>query len=375
MVELDIPHLRGEKKSNIKVLVAMSGGVDSSVAAMMLKKSGYDVVGVTLQLYNASSVPGKSKACCGIKDIHDARTVASQIDIPHYVMDYESVFKQEVIERFADDYLSGSTPIPCIRCNQSVKFRDLLKIAKEIKADAMVTGHYVRRVLNDGLVEMHKAVDETKDQSYFLFSTTQDQLNYLHFPLGEYKKEDIRKIAKEFGLSVSEKKDSQDICFVPNGDYVSVIQSIRPGAIEEGDILHIKTNEKLGRHNGLIRYTIGQRKGIGVSYSEPLYVVKMDFEKHILYIGEESCLYNFEFEINELNLFESELTKAGSADVDICLRALQPTISGRAEVVDQGKVLVKLYDVGGRAITKGQACVMYNKSRIIGGGIINKICS
>ncbi len=369
MIDLNL----NKPKNETTVLVAMSGGVDSSVVAVMLKKAGYNVVGATLQLYNATTVPEKSKTCCGIKDIHDARTVAAMFDIKHYVLDYESIFKQEVMEQFADDYLAGSTPVPCIRCNQSVKFRDLMKIAKDIKADAMVTGHYVQRKTVNGIAELHRAIDLTKDQSYFLFSTTQEQLDFLHFPLGGYNKTQVRQIARDLGVIISEKKDSQDICFVPDGDYVKVVQRLRPGTLEGGDIINIKTGEKLGSHLGLINYTIGQRKGIGIAGEKPFYVVKMDFTNHTLFIGEESDLYNTEFIIGELNLLPSDLVDNGEIEAEVCLRALQPLILAKIFLDSNEKTATIKLKNSGRAITRGQACVIYQNNRMIGGGFIRQI--
>ena len=364
MIDLKI----NKPKNETTVLVAMSGGVDSSTVAVMLKKAGYNVIGATLQLYNAATVPEKSKACCGIKDIHDARTVAAMFDIKHYVLDYESIFKQEVMEQFADDYLAGATPVPCIRCNQSVKFRDLMKIAKDIKADAMVTGHYVQRIDVEAKAQLHRAVDLNKDQSYFLFSTTQEQLDFLHFPLGGYTKEQVRQIARDLGVPIADKKDSQDICFVPDGDYVKVVQRLRPGTLESGNITDISTGVVLGQHNGLINYTIGQRKGIGIAAETPYYVVKMDFATHTLFVGQESDLYDTKFVIGELNLFPSDLTQNGEIEAEVCLRALQPLIPAKITLNDDKKTANILLQKQGRAITRGQACVIYVGSRVIGGG-------
>jgi tRNA-specific 2-thiouridylase len=299
--------------------------------------------------------------------------VAAQIEIPHYVLDYESIFKQEVMESFADDYLNGLTPIPCVKCNQSVKFRDLMKVAKDLNADAMATGHYVRRLDIDNQAQLHAAVDITKDQTYFLFATTQEQLNFLHFPLGDKTKDEVRAIAQKFNLSVSNKKDSQDICFVPNGDYVSVVQKLRPGALDSGTIIHCKTGENLGTHDGLIRYTIGQRKGIGIAYTSPLYVVKMDFTTNTLFVGEEQYLYQSSFTINNLNVLSPLLHAGNTFTAQVCLRALQPKIEAKIEIANCGTIAhITLSGNGGRAITAGQACVIYLGTQVLGGGTICK---
>lgn len=256
-----------------RIVVAMSGGVDSSVAAALMVEEGFEVIGMTLQLYDHGMAVGKKGACCAGQDIYDARQVCDKLGIPHYVLDYESQFSQAVIEDFADSYLKGETPIPCVRCNQRVKFKDMLTTALNLGAKALVTGHYAQRTSEEQRVELHRALDPTRDQSYFLFATTKDQLDFLRFPLGGILKTETRKHAKRFDLEVADKQDSQDICFVPNGSYVSVVEKLRPGALEEGDIIHIN-GEVLGRHKGIINYTIGQRKGLGIGGGEPLYVIR-----------------------------------------------------------------------------------------------------
>lgn len=275
--------------SETRVVAAMSGGVDSSVVAALLKARGYDVVGITLQLYDHGAAIQKKGACCAGQDIHDARDVADQIGIPHYVLDYESKFRQQVMDDFADTYLTGSTPIPCIRCNQTVKFSDLLKTSKDLGADCLATGHYIRRCQGKEGVELHRAVDASRDQSYFLFATTGEQLDYVRFPLGGLPKTTVRDLADHFNLPVADKPDSQDICFVPTGSYAQVVEALRPGAGRKGDIVHID-GRILGQHNGVIHYTVGQRRGLGVATGEPLFVVKIDAAKRQVIVGPREAL-------------------------------------------------------------------------------------
>jgi len=268
-----------------RVLVAMSGGVDSSVVAAMLAEEGYDVVGVTLQLYDHGAALAKKGACCAGRDIHDARRVAEEMGFPHYVLDYENKFRESVIDEFADAYLAGATPVPCIRCNERVKFRDLLETAKDLNADCMATGHYIQRFDHGHGAELHAAADPNRDQSYFLFSTTPEQLDYLRFPLGHLtSKAETRALARKYSLPVADKPDSQDICFVPNGSYAAVIEKLRPGSAEPGEIQHLD-GRVLGTHKGVIHYTIGQRRGLGIGGGEPYYVVKLDVENHRVIVG------------------------------------------------------------------------------------------
>ena len=276
-------HLPG-KPAETRVVVAMSGGVDSSVVAALLKAEGYDVVGITLQLYDHGEATAKKGACCAGQDIHDARRVAEALGIPHYVLDYERRFASAVMGEFADSYLAGETPVPCVACNQKIKFRDMLEMARDLGAHALATGHYVRSKPGQGGFELYRARDGERDQSYFLFATTREQLSFLRFPLGDLDKAATRKLAREFGLATAEKSDSQDICFVPTGRYTEIIERLRPGAAEAGDIVHVD-GRVLGRHKGIINYTIGQRRGIGVAAAEPLYVVRLDADRREVVVG------------------------------------------------------------------------------------------
>ena len=283
-----------------RILVAMSGGVDSSTVAALLVDQGHEVIGVTMQLYDMGETLARKGACCAGQDIYDAKMVADKLGIPHYVLNYENRFKDAVIEEFADSYLRGETPIPCIKCNQTVKFTDLYKMAKDLNADALATGHYVQKINGPNGVELHKGVDERKDQSYFLFATTKEQLEFVEFPLGGMTKDQTRQLALKYELEVADKPDSQDICFVPNGDYASVIERIRPGALDEGNILDID-GKVIGRHNGIINYTIGQRRGIGIAHAEPLYVIKINPTDNSVVVGTENHLQKASFSIKEVN--------------------------------------------------------------------------
>src|SRR5690625_2998797 len=294
--------------SQTRVVVAMSGGVDSSVTAALLQAEGYDVVGITLQLYDHGAALAKKGACCAGQDIHDARNVAEMLGIPHYVLDYENRFRQSVMEDFADSYLRGETPIPCVRCNQSVKFRDLLTTARDLGADALATGHYDRRHSGPRGPEMHRARDLERDQSYFLFATTREQLDFLRFPLGDLAKSEVRALAERHGLQVSEKPDSQDICFVPNGSYSRVVERLRPGAVDPGEIVDLE-GRVLGRHDGIIGFTVGQRRGIGVGGSDqPLYVVRLEPEARRVVVGPRAALARDRVDMREVNwVAESEI--------------------------------------------------------------------
>ncbi len=298
----------------------MSGGVDSSVVAAMLKAEGYDVIGITLQLYDHGAAIEKKGACCAGQDIHDARNVADMIGIPHYVLDYESKFREQVMEDFADTYLAGSTPIPCIRCNQTVKFSDLLKTAKDLGADCLATGHYIRRVQGADGPELHRAADASRDQSYFLFATTREQLDFLRFPLGDLPKTEVRELADRFNLPVASKPDSQDICFVPEGSYAKVVEKLRPGAGRGGDIVHLD-GRVLGQHDGVIHYTIGQRRGLGVATGDPLFVVKIDAPNRRVIVGPRQALMTSGLLLEELNwIGPGSLEAAADAGAPVLVR-------------------------------------------------------
>jgi tRNA-specific 2-thiouridylase len=353
-----------------RVVVAMSGGVDSSVVAALMAEEGYETIGITLQLYDHGQAVGKKNACCAGQDIEDARNVCDKIGIPHYVLNYESLFRESVVEDFADSYMRGETPIPCVRCNQSVKFRDLFKVAKDLGADALVTGHYIRKVEGENGPELHNAMDDGKDQSYFLFATTKEQLEYIYFPLGDLTKDETRKHAERFKLPVAEKPESQDICFVPNGNYAKVVEKIRPGAIDPGDIVHVN-GEVLGKHNGIINYTRGQRRGLGGGFEKPLYVIKVDPQTKQVIVGEEEDLFEDSLQFKELNwIGEGSYIPEEGVEAEVKLRSLSK--KRRAKITpldDSGKCKVHLYEKD-RAITPGQACVMYDGTRVLGGGWI-----
>lgn len=352
-----------------RVVVAMSGGVDSSVVAAMLHAQGYEVIGITLQLYDHGAAVGKKGACCAGQDIHDARRVADTLGIAHYVLNYESRFQQSVMDDFVDTYLAGSTPIPCVRCNQSVKFHDLLATARELGADCMATGHYVQRVVGaDGRAELHRGADPDKDQSYFLFATTQEQLDFLRFPLGGLNKPQTRALAEQYGLAVAEKPDSQDICFVPTGGYAEVIQKMRPTAIRPGEIVHVD-GRIMGAHQGIIHYTVGQRKGLGGGSAEPLYVVKLDAAKNQVVVGPREALGKQAFAIKEINWLDGALDHAVS-DVRVKMRSAQKPLEARLLPASADGATVELA-VPYEGIAPGQACVVYAGDRVLGGGWIS----
>lgn len=349
-----------------RIVVAMSGGVDSSVAAALMVEAGFDVIGMTLQLYDQGMALGKKGACCAGQDIYDARQVCDKLGIPHYVLDYESLFNQAVIEDFADSYLRGETPIPCVRCNQQVKFKDLLSTARNLGAKALVTGHYVQRIFGAQGAELHRAIDSTRDQSYFLFATTQAQLDYLRFPLGAMPKTETREHALRFGLEVAEKPDSQDICFVPNGSYVNVLERLRPGSLEEGDIIHVD-GHVLGRHKGIINYTIGQRKGLGIASSEPLYVLRLNPEQHQVIVGPYKALAQQEIRVKDINWLVE--TGKGLIRCEVKVRSTRPPVGADIHIEEgnQARILFHTPEYG---VAPGQACVFYEGNRVLGGGWI-----
>ncbi len=357
-------------KSQAKIVVAMSGGVDSSTVAALLKENGYNVIGITMQLYDHGMTIGRKGACCAGQDIYDAKMVADQLQIPHYVLDYENKFKEAVIDKFADSYLRGETPLPCIECNQSVKFHDLLNFTKELQADALVTGHYVRRVDGVNGPKLCKAIDNKKDQSYFLFNTTKEQLQYLYFPLGNMTKEETRYHANRYGLHTANKPDSQDICFVPNGSYNEVIEKLRPNAKQEGKILHIDGYE-LGKHQGIINFTVGQRRRVNVNFSKALYVIKIDSKQNIIYVGPESALFKTDFTIQDLNWLGDEDLALDNLEVEIKIRSTHSAKNAKLYICDDSTVKVILQSPE-KAITPGQACVIYKDDMVLGGGWITK---
>ena len=358
-----------------RVVVAMSGGVDSSVTAALLKEQGYDVVGVTLQLYDHGVAVGKTGACCAGQDIQDARQVAERLGIPHYVLDYESRFRAEVMDSFADAYVRGETPVPCIACNRTVKFRDLLKTARELGAEALATGHYVQRVLGEGGPELHRGADPARDQSYFLFGTTHEQLDYLRFPLGRLPKSETRALAERFDLPVAEKPDSQDICFVPGGDYAAVVQKLRPEAVEPGEIVDLQ-GCVVGRHDGIVHFTVGQRRGLALGErdgtdNDRLYVVRLDPEARRVVVGPRAALGRTEIALYDLNWIGPALK--GRVPVQVRVRSSQALRPAEIERSGDGaSVHFAEPEIG---VSPGQACVVYDSatgSRVLGGGFIRR---
>ena len=365
-----------KEPGDTRVVVAMSGGVDSSVTAALLKEQGYDVVGVTLQLYDHGVAIGKSGACCAGQDIQDARQVAERLAIPHYVLDYESRFRAEVMDSFADAYARGETPVPCIACNRTVKFRDLLKTARELGAEALATGHYVRRVMGEAGPELHRGADPARDQSYFLFGTTREQLDFLRFPLGDLPKSETRALASRFGLTVADKPDSQDICFVPNGNYASVVQKLRPEAVEAGEIVDMMGNV-VGRHEGIVRYTVGQRRGLALGEREgtdndPLYVVRLEPETRRVVVGPRAALGRETIALYDVNWLDAPYT--GSLPVQVRVRSSQALRPAEIELTGEGAVVrFPEPEIG---VSPGQACVVYDRStgsRVLGGGFIRRL--
>jgi tRNA-uridine 2-sulfurtransferase len=392
--------------SQTRVVAAMSGGVDSSVVAAMLAREGYDVVGVTLQLYDHGAAVNKPGACCAGQDIHDARRVADAMGFPHYVLDYESRFRHAVMEDFADTYLAGATPIPCVRCNQSVKFKDLKRVAEDLGADCLATGHYVQRIEGEGGPELHRAADASRDQTYFLFATTREQLAFLRFPLGGLPKSRVRELAAELGLRVAEKPDSQDICFVPQGKYQAVVEKLRPGAIEPGEIVHVD-GRVMGAHNGVINFTVGQRRGLGVATGEPLFVVKLDAANKRVIVGPREALGVSRIALKDVNWIGEGETPTNGRDILVRVRSTRPPVpaklllgppapppadsgsvhaaarkptlistlrasnepAGEAPAVQTVQVILEAAEEG---VAPGQAAVFYDprSTRVLGGGWI-----
>ncbi|WP_290691094.1 MULTISPECIES: tRNA 2-thiouridine(34) synthase MnmA [unclassified Haematobacter] len=359
--------------SETRVVVAMSGGVDSSVVAAQLKTEGYDVVGVTLQLYDHGAALAKKGACCAGRDIHDARRVAEEMGFPHYVLDYENTFREAVIDEFADAYLGGATPVPCIRCNERVKFKDLLQTAKDLDADCMATGHYIQRKVGLQGAELHRAADPNRDQSYFLFSTTAEQLDYLRFPLGHLaSKAETRALAARYGLPVADKPDSQDICFVPDGNYAAVIEKLRPGAADPGEVVDVDGNV-LAEHRGVIHYTVGQRRGLGIGGTgEPLYVIRLDPDNRRVIVGPRAALATRRVPLREINwLGDAPFTSQAEWHVAVKVRSTRPPREAILRPLSATEAEVELLNAE-EGVSPGQACVFYapEGSRVLGGGWI-----
>jgi len=357
-----------------RVVVAMSGGVDSSVVAAELAAQGYDVVGITLQLYDHGAALAKKGACCAGSDIHDARRVAEKLNFPHYVLDYENSFRESVIDDFAKSYLAGATPIPCIRCNERIKFKDLLETAIDLDADCMATGHYIQRKNGINGAELHMAADHQRDQSYFLFSTTAKQLDYLRFPLGSLaSKAETRALAAKYGLDVANKPDSQDICFVPDGNYAAVIEKLYPGTAQPGKIIDQNDNI-LGTHNGVINYTIGQRRGLGIGgLEEPLYVVKLDVDRKLVIVGPKELLATRQVSLKEVNwLGDIPLMTKSTWEIRAKVRSTRPPRDAVLRPISNTEAIVELI-AAEEGIAPGQACVFYGQdsSRVLGGGWIS----
>jgi tRNA-specific 2-thiouridylase len=356
-----------------RVVVAMSGGVDSSVTAALVRAAGFETVGITLQLYDHGAATQRKGACCAGQDIHDARRVAERIGIPHYVLDYESRFRESVIDDFADAYLRGETPIPCVRCNQTVKFRDLLQTARDLGADALCTGHYVQRVDGATGPELHAGADPAKDQSYFLFATTPEQLAFLHFPLGGMSKEETRAHAARLDLPVAAKPDSQDICFVPSGSYADIVEKLRPEASAPGEIVHLD-GRVLGRHEGIARFTIGQRRGLGIggtegADAEPLYVVRIEPGTRRITVGPRRALARDVVHLAEVN-WPGGAAPGQGAEIEVKLRSSGRRLPARLFVHDGGLATVELSRAE-YGVSPGQACVFYDGNRVLGGGWID----
>jgi tRNA-specific 2-thiouridylase len=361
-----------KKPSDTKVVVAMSGGVDSSTVAGMMKKEGYNVIGITLKLYDDGKEVAASKQCCSGQDIMDAKRVAHKLDIEHKILYYQNKFKQGVIDNFVESYLKGETPIPCVQCNQTVKFKDLFEVSKDLKADALITGHYVKSITDQNNTNMYRAIDENRDQSYFLFNTTREQLNYLRFPLGGMLKNQTREIAKKLELNVADKPDSQDICFVPNGDYASVIQKFRPDSFQKGNIKNLD-GKVIGVHDGIINFTIGQRKGIKVSDKEALYVLKINSEKNEIIVGPKEKLGKKNILLKDINLLSDK--KDFEQNIFVKVRSTGALLEAKIDLKDNNTGEVNLMN-SEDGISPGQACVFYNQDslgyKVLGGGWIKE---
>ena len=361
-----------KKPSDTKIVVAMSGGVDSSTVAGMMRKDGYNVVGITLKLYDDGKEVAASKQCCSGQDIMDAKRVANKLDIEHKILYYQNKFKQGVIDNFVESYLKGETPIPCVQCNQTVKFKDLFEVSKDLKADALITGHYVKSITSNNSTNMYRAIDENRDQSYFLFNTTREQLDYLRFPLGGLLKDETRSIAKSLDLNVADKPDSQDICFVPNGDYASVIQKFRPDSFQKGNIKNLD-GKVIGVHDGIINFTIGQRKGIKVSDKDPLYVIKINSEKNEIIVGPKEYLGKKKILLKNINLLADK--KELETNIFVKVRSTGKLLEAKVNLSDHNGADVELKKPE-NGISPGQACVFYNKDnlgyKVLGGGWIKE---
>ena len=380
ILEISINDTMSAKKNSIglskdpkdtKVVVAMSGGVDSSTVAGMMKNDGYKVIGITLKLSDDNQEIARSKVCCSGQDIMDAKRVAHKLNIEHRVLYYQNKFKTSVIDNFVDSYIKGETPIPCVQCNKTVKFNDLFQEAKKLNADALITGHYVKSITKNNKTEMYRAVDENRDQSYFLFNTTREQLDYLRFPLGGLLKSETRDIAKKLDLNVADKPDSQDICFVPNGDYVSVIEKFRPEAFKKGNIKN-SLGEVVGVHEGIVNFTIGQRKGIKISAKDPLYVIDINSEKNEIIVGPKKDLLKKEIILKDLNLLANK--EIFNKEIFVKVRSTGKLLKSKLNIKKDKNILYLLEDEYG--ISPGQACAFYSKDshgfKVLGGGWITK---
>ncbi len=372
--ELPIPNL-GKKPSDCRIAVAMSGGVDSSVVAALLHYQGFDVVGITLQLYDHGAAIAKKGACCAGQDIYDARKIADQCGFPHFVLDYENRFKEKVIDDFVNTYLQGATPIPCVRCNEEVKFKDLMSAAKDFGAMKMATGHYIQAIHHHGKTELHRGIDPNRDQSYFLFTTTQQQADFLLFPLGGLQKSQVRELAHYFGLKTADKPDSQDICFVPQGKYADLIIKKRPDAVKAGDIIDSETGAILGQHRGIVHYTIGQRKGLGLAggTGTPLFVVKIDADKNCIYVGSEQALERRYIDIEDLNWIGDTPIDAHGIDVHVKVRSTREPKMAKLFPKNHNNQWHIILNEPEKSVSPGQAAVFYdtqNQSRLLGGGWI-----